>query len=289
MENEKLLDLEELDMPEDELFSFIDNSTLDSEKITAPRYSYWHSVFRVFFRKKINIVILAVLAVILLFTKIASWKTMVSVFVGGAVMSLIFNMIGTTVAMCVSPLDQLFLGGFAFGAVFMATDPVTSARTETGKYIYGFLVGAMSMLVSNMFFSQGPWTPWQMFAFGIAGFIFGLLSGKGPVKAEAGLPSGFSGGRSLKKILQRLPVSLFGFLVIVVIVGPILDTCTLFTMTTAVSGASAATVYLAGLPVNLIHGAAVFVTLFFLTVPIMDKLDRIKIKYGMMEKQDKVR
>lgn len=68
MENEKLLDLEELDMPEDELFSFIDNSTLDSEKITAPRYSYWHSVFRVFFRKKINIVILVVLAVILLFT-----------------------------------------------------------------------------------------------------------------------------------------------------------------------------------------------------------------------------
>ena len=68
MENEKLLDLEELDMPEDELFSFIDNSTLGSEKITAPRYSYWHSVFRVFFRKKINIVILAVLAVILLFT-----------------------------------------------------------------------------------------------------------------------------------------------------------------------------------------------------------------------------
>lgn len=153
----------------------------------------------------------------------------------------------------------------------------------------GFLTGAMGAFVSNFVFGQGPWTPWQMFAFGIAGFIFGLLSGKGPVKAEAGLPSGFSGGRSLKKILQRLPVSLFGFFVIVVIVGPILDTCTLFTMTTAVSGASAATVYLAGLPVNLIHGAAVFVTLFFLTVPIMDKLDRIKIKYGMMEKQDKVR
>ena len=153
----------------------------------------------------------------------------------------------------------------------------------------GFLTGAMGAFVSNFVFGQGPWTPWQMFGYGIAGFIFGLLSGKGPVKAEAGLPSGFSGGRSLKKILQRLPVSLFGFLVIVVIVGPILDTCTLFTMTTAVSGASAATVYLAGLPVNLIHGAAVFVTLFFLTVPIMDKLDRIKIKYGMMEKQDKVR
>ena len=84
--------------------------------------------------------VLAILigAVILLYTGIASWKTMVSVFVGGAFMAAIFNMIGTTVAMCVSPLDHLFLGGFAFGAVFMATDPVTSARTETGKYIYGF-------------------------------------------------------------------------------------------------------------------------------------------------------
>ena len=86
-------------------------------------------------------------AVILLVTGIASWKTMVSVFVGGAFMSLIFNMVGTTVAMCVSPLDHLFLGGFAFGAVFMATDPVTSARTETGKYIYGFLVGAMAIII----------------------------------------------------------------------------------------------------------------------------------------------
>ena len=93
--------------------------------------------------------VLAILlgAIILLFTRIASWKTMLSVFVGGALTALIFNMIGTTVAMCVSPLDQLFLGGFAFGAVFMATDPVTSARTETGKYIYGFLVGAMAIII----------------------------------------------------------------------------------------------------------------------------------------------
>ena len=93
--------------------------------------------------------VLAILigAVILLYTGIASWKTMVSVFVGGAFMAAIFNMIGTTVAMCVSPLDHLFLGGFAFGAVFMATDPVTSARTETGKYIYGFFVGAMAIII----------------------------------------------------------------------------------------------------------------------------------------------
>lgn len=93
--------------------------------------------------------VLAILigAVILLYTGIASWKTMISVFVGGALMSLVFNMIGTTVSMDTSVLDQLFLGGFAFGAVFMATDPVTSARTETGKYIYGLLVGALAIII----------------------------------------------------------------------------------------------------------------------------------------------
>ncbi|MDR3309680.1 MAG: RnfABCDGE type electron transport complex subunit D, partial [Tannerella sp.] len=84
---------------------------------------------------------------ILLLTGIASWKTMFSVFIGGAAMAGIFNLIGTTVAMTVSPLDHLLLGGFAFGAVFMATDPVTSARTETGKYIYGLLVGAFAIII----------------------------------------------------------------------------------------------------------------------------------------------
>ena len=93
--------------------------------------------------------VLAILigAVILLITGIASWKTMSSIFVGGAVMALIFNAIGSTVSMTVCPIDHWCLGGFAFGAVFMATDPVTSARTETGKYIYGFLVGAMAVII----------------------------------------------------------------------------------------------------------------------------------------------
>ena len=93
--------------------------------------------------------VLAILlgAVILLVTKIASWKTMMSVFVGGMATAALFNLIGTTVVMTVSPIDHLFLGGFAFGAVFMATDPVTSARTETGKYIYGFLVGAFAIII----------------------------------------------------------------------------------------------------------------------------------------------
>ena len=94
-----------------------------------------------------SVIAILIGAVILLVTGIASWKTMFSVFVGGAAMTAIFNMIGTTVVMTVSPVDHLFLGGFAFGAVFMATDPVTSARTATGKYIYGLLVGAMAIII----------------------------------------------------------------------------------------------------------------------------------------------
>jgi len=86
-------------------------------------------------------------ACFLLFTGVASWKTMISVFIGGIFTASIFNLIGTTPAMQVTPIQHILLGGFAFGAVFMATDPVTSARTETGKYIFGFLVGLFAVLI----------------------------------------------------------------------------------------------------------------------------------------------
>ena len=88
-------------------------------------------------------------AAILLFTGIASWRIVLSVFAGGAVMSWIAHMTATP-AYPVSMLsvgDQLCLGGFAFAAVFMATDPVTAARTDTGKYIYGFLVGVIAIII----------------------------------------------------------------------------------------------------------------------------------------------
>lgn len=86
-------------------------------------------------------------AAILLITRVASWRIILSVFLGGIFMSLIFNAIGVTAAMNLSALDQILLGGFAFGAVFMATDPVTSSRTEKGKYIYGFLVGLLAIFI----------------------------------------------------------------------------------------------------------------------------------------------
>ena len=86
-------------------------------------------------------------AAILIFTGIASYKIMVSGVVGDVVMALGFNAIGATAAMQLSPLHHLLYGGFAFGIVFMATDPVTAARTETGKWIYGFLIGVMVVFI----------------------------------------------------------------------------------------------------------------------------------------------
>ncbi|MFI3286341.1 MAG: NADH:ubiquinone reductase (Na(+)-transporting) subunit B [Rikenellaceae bacterium] len=86
-------------------------------------------------------------AAVLLFTGTASWKTMLSVFVGGYVMGLIFNLTGVEGYMSVPAHYHLIVGGFAFGAVFMATDPVTSAQTSTGKYIVGFMTGLIAVLI----------------------------------------------------------------------------------------------------------------------------------------------
>ncbi len=94
-----------------------------------------------------SIIAIALGAIILLWTGIASWKTMLSVFVGGVVMGLIFQATGQTP---IPFYEHLILGGFAFGAVFMATDPVTSARTETGKYFYGFIIGALAIIIRVM-------------------------------------------------------------------------------------------------------------------------------------------
>lgn len=88
-------------------------------------------------------------AAILLLSGMASWKIMASVFAGGLITGWLVNVCATPVypASFLDPVDQLLLGGFAFAAVFMATDPVTAARTETGKYIYGFLIGVVAIVI----------------------------------------------------------------------------------------------------------------------------------------------
>ena len=86
-------------------------------------------------------------AVILLITGIGSWRTILSVFVGGYVMGLLFNLWGANEFMLLPAHIHLILGGFAFGAVFMATDPVTASQTNIGKLIVGFLIGVLAILI----------------------------------------------------------------------------------------------------------------------------------------------
>ena len=95
-----------------------------------------------------SVIAIGIGALILLITRVANWKIMLSVFAGGALMGLIFNQFGPDTAAANLPwFWHLALGGFAFGAVFMATDPVTASRTETGKWIYGFFIGALAIII----------------------------------------------------------------------------------------------------------------------------------------------
>ena len=95
--------------------------------------------------------VLAILigAALLLFTGIASWRIMLSGLLGALAMGMIFNAVAPAdnTLMQLSPLYHLCLGGFAFGLVFMATDPVKAAQTNTGKWIYGFLIGILSIMI----------------------------------------------------------------------------------------------------------------------------------------------
>ncbi len=130
----------------------------------------------------------------------------------------------------------------------------------------GFLVGALSAFVSNLFFGQGPWTPWQMFAFGIIGFVSGILYNK--------------------KILgkSKISMSIFGFLATLVFYGGIMNTSYVFQAQGQPGLAMFATVAISGLPFDLIHSVSTAVFLLFISDVMIDKLERIKIKYGIIDK-----
>lgn len=129
----------------------------------------------------------------------------------------------------------------------------------------GFMTGAISAFASNFFFSQGPWTPWQMMAYGFGGFAAGLL---------------FS-----RKGRRKNPVILavFGFVMTVGAVGPLLDSCTVFTTLSEITPANVLLVFAQGFPVNLSHGVACGITMLLFSKPLLEKLERLKTKYGMME------
>ena len=129
----------------------------------------------------------------------------------------------------------------------------------------GFVTGAVTAFASNFFFSQGPWTPWQMMGYGFGGFFAGVIFAKRRAwRNPAGL-------------------ALFGFFTILLVVGPLLDCCTLFTTGSRLSWSYAAAVFIAGFPYNLQHALACGATLLVFGKPLLAKLDRLIVKYGMMD------
>lgn len=128
----------------------------------------------------------------------------------------------------------------------------------------GFLIGAVTAFVSNFFFGQGPWTPWQMVSFGAVGFLAGILFSKG------------------KMHKNRTSLCIFGFLATVIVYGFIANTGSVLMMQATLTKKALFASLAAGLPFDVIHGASVAFFLWFIAEPMADKLERIKVKYGLL-------
>ena len=129
----------------------------------------------------------------------------------------------------------------------------------------GFLVGAMTMLASNVLFSQGPWTPWQMFSMGVIGFLAGLLFRKGFLRRT------------------RNSLCVFGALSALLIYGGIMNPASALMWANELNWKILLTYYISGFPMDCIHAAATGLFLWFAAEPMLEKLNRVKVKYGMVE------
>ena len=153
-------------------------------------------------------------------------------------------------------------------AFFPGFKPVTGIAMIAGIAFgpqAGFLTGAISALASNFFYSQGPWTPWQMMAYGMAGFLGGILFSRRAVSPHPAV------------------MAAAGFFTILLATGPLLDCCTVFTTLTELNWEGVGLVLVRGIPANLTHSVSCAVTMLVLGRPMLEKLDRLKRKYGMME------
>ena len=129
----------------------------------------------------------------------------------------------------------------------------------------GFLVGAITAFVSNFFFGQGPWTPWQMFSFGIIGFLAGIMFQKGILRKT------------------KTDMCLFGFLATFVIYGGIMNPASVIMWQSNININMVLSSYVMGMPFDFIHAVSTVFFLFLAAEPMLEKLERIKIKYGLIE------
>ena len=129
----------------------------------------------------------------------------------------------------------------------------------------GFLVGAITAFVSNFFFGQGPWTPWQMFSFGIIGFLAGIMFQKGILRKT------------------KTDMCLFGFVATFVIYGGIMNPASVIMWQSNININMVLSSYVMGMPFDFIHAVSTVFFLFLAAEPMLEKLERIKIKYGLIE------
>ena len=132
----------------------------------------------------------------------------------------------------------------------------------------GFLVGAVSALASNLFYMQGPYLPWQMMAYGMGGLLAGA------VFTRFSLPK------------KPWVMAVFGFFCCILVIGPLLDLCTAVLSLTEFSVETLLTMLGSGFMVNVSQGSCTVLTMLIFGRPLLEKLDRIKLKYGMMEDED---
>ena len=134
----------------------------------------------------------------------------------------------------------------------------------------GFLTGSISLFVSNFLFGQGPWTPFQMFGYGITGLLFGIAADRGLIP------------RAHHSRLRLIVTSIVSGVFVLVVLGPILDTATLLTMMSTVNLQTATAVYLSGVPFNAMQAAATVVTFLLIANPLLKKFERVRVKYGLL-------
>lgn len=168
--------------------------------------------------------------------------------------------------MIVAVLTAIAVAGRAIFFMTPNFKPVSAIAIITGIYLgpqSGFLVGAMSGFVSDFFFGQGPWTPWQMCAFGMVGLFAGLFGKSGKIRTN------------------RTAVTVLGTILTFFVYGGIVDLWTIFGFYEKPTFTAAAAVYTAAMPFNIIHAASSAVFLYFMLNPMKEKLERIKLKYGL--------
>ena len=168
-----------------------------------------------------------------------------------------------------SVLSALAIGGRAVFFAMPGFKPVAAMVILTGVAFgaeAGFMVGAMTMFCSNVLFGQGPWTPWQMFAMGIMGLLAGICFRKGILHRE------------------RFSLSVFGGLVTFLIYGGIMNPASVLMYQPNPDWQMILTAYITGVPADAIHALATAMFLWFLSEPMLEKLDRVKVKYGLIER-----